>query len=205
MMRHSHALILALLLAPAMALAGQATSASDAQQEEHQSGAGNTEPGAPARETNGSGAAAAGETADQREATGEDASPESSAAREGGASEGARPAFLPSRRTSDVMSNELVGSSVVNAEGEKIGDIRSILIDRSGRATAVVVGVGGFLGLGERSVAIAWEALEITEDGEEDTPQIRTALSRDELEQAPEFDAASTAAQAPANSSGGGV
>lgn len=63
--------------------------------------------------------------------------------------------------------------------------------------------MGGFLGLGERTVAIAWDEIEIAENGEGDKPKIRTTLSREDLQRAPQFDPASTAAGAPANASGG--
>jgi hypothetical protein len=46
---------------------------------------------------------------------------------------------------------------------ENIGDINDILVDRRGAVVAVIVGVGGFLGIGEKDVAIPFQALEIEE------------------------------------------
>jgi sporulation protein YlmC with PRC-barrel domain len=45
-------------------------------------------------------------------------------------------------------------SNVYNMAGEKIGDVNDILMDESGRVTAVVLGVGGFLGIGEKEVSM---------------------------------------------------
>lgn len=202
-MRHSQALILALLLTPGLTLAGEPTNASDPQQGEPRLGTGGSGSEQTAPEADRSGTGSSGEITDQRDTTGQGTSQASPEARPDGGTEGARQTFLPSRTNGDVTSDELVGSSIVNAQGEQIGDIKDILIGDDGRATAVVVGVGGFLGLGERSVAIAWDELEISRDGEEDGPRIRTDLSREDLEEAPEFDAASTVSQTPADSNSG--
>ena len=50
----------------------------------------------------------------------------------------------------------MVGLNVYNDENEKIGSIAELIVDRSGKLDAVVVGAGGFLGLGERDVAIPY-------------------------------------------------
>src|SRR3954470_6877244 len=57
-----------------------------------------------------------------------------------------------------LRGSKLVGVKVIGADNERIGDIDEILIDGSGRIAAVVVGVGGFLGMGERRVAVPFEA-----------------------------------------------
>jgi len=54
--------------------------------------------------------------------------------------------------------SKLVGVNVIGADNERIGDIDEILVDGSGRVAAVVVGVGGFLGMGEKRVAVPFEA-----------------------------------------------
>lgn len=54
---------------------------------------------------------------------------------------------------------QLIGVDVIGADIRKIGDIKDLIIDRDGRVSAVVVGVGGVLGVGERSVAVPFEAL----------------------------------------------
>ncbi len=53
-------------------------------------------------------------------------------------------------------ASKMVGLNVYNNDNEKIGDIAELIIDRSGKLEAVVVGAGGFLGLGERDVAIPY-------------------------------------------------
>jgi sporulation protein YlmC with PRC-barrel domain len=53
-------------------------------------------------------------------------------------------------------ASKMIGLNVYNNDNEKIGDIAELIIDRSGKLEAVVVGAGGFLGLGERDVAIPY-------------------------------------------------
>ena len=45
-------------------------------------------------------------------------------------------------------------TNVYNMAGEKIGDVNDIVVDESGKVTAVVLGVGGFLGIGEKEVSM---------------------------------------------------
>lgn len=54
-------------------------------------------------------------------------------------------------------ASKLEGLNVYNENNEKIGDISEMLVDESGKIQAVVIGVGGFLGIGERNVAIPFE------------------------------------------------
>jgi sporulation protein YlmC with PRC-barrel domain len=54
-------------------------------------------------------------------------------------------------------ASQIEGLDVYNQNNEKIGDISEMLVDQSGKIQAVVVGVGGFLGIGERNVAIPFE------------------------------------------------
>jgi sporulation protein YlmC with PRC-barrel domain len=52
---------------------------------------------------------------------------------------------------------KLVGLNVYNQGNEKIGEIKDILLAKSGKADQVILSVGGFLGLGERYVAVPFE------------------------------------------------
>ena len=56
-------------------------------------------------------------------------------------------------------ASELVGLNVYNDADEKIGDVNDVILDSSGKVASVIVGVGGFVGLGEHYVAIAFDKL----------------------------------------------
>ena len=56
-------------------------------------------------------------------------------------------------------ASKLVGVNVYNEANEKIGDISDVILDKSGKVENVVLGVGGFLGMGEHYVAVAYDKL----------------------------------------------
>jgi sporulation protein YlmC with PRC-barrel domain len=56
-------------------------------------------------------------------------------------------------------SSKLIGVNVYNDNNEKIGDIQELIVDKSGKVENVVLGVGGFLGMGEHYVAVPMEKL----------------------------------------------
>ena len=86
------------------------------------------------------------------------------------------------------LASQFIGQAVSNAAGEAIGDINDLLFDKSGKIANVVIGVGGFLGIGEKNVAIPYSALAITADAN-GKRVIKAALSRERLHTAPDFHA----------------
>jgi sporulation protein YlmC with PRC-barrel domain len=91
----------------------------------------------------------------------------------------------------DVLANRLIGTSVYNGTGddaEAIGDINDIILSKDGQAEAVVIGVGGFLGIGEKNVAVQYDKVEVT--GEKGDERFVLDASKESLEGAPAFDIA---------------
>jgi sporulation protein YlmC with PRC-barrel domain len=78
-----------------------------------------------------------------------------------------------------------IGQPIVNASGEKIGDISDLLFDRGGKITTVVIGVGGFLGLGAKQVALPFEAVTYSEQNGQ--RQIMVPLTKEALQTAPDY------------------
>ncbi len=68
--------------------------------------------------------------------------------------------FITKMESNHVMASDLIGTRVVGANNESIGDINDVIMDRNGQIMAAVVGVGGFLGIGEKDVAVPFNALE---------------------------------------------
>lgn len=56
-------------------------------------------------------------------------------------------------------ASKVIGLGVYNEQNEKVGNINEVLFDRSGKVEGVVIGVGGFLGIGERNVAVPYSEL----------------------------------------------
>jgi sporulation protein YlmC with PRC-barrel domain len=61
-------------------------------------------------------------------------------------------------------ASKLVGVNVYNEANEKIGDINEVILDKSGKASNVILGVGGFLGMGEHLVAVPFEKLKFVNE-----------------------------------------
>ena len=98
--------------------------------------------------------------------------------------------FVTTQSDGQWLASKFKGTDVVGSNNEKIGDVSDILFDRNGRVLAYVIGVGGFLGIGQKDVALAPDAFQVTADRNE--VKLRLAMSRDELKNAPEFKAASS-------------
>ena len=68
--------------------------------------------------------------------------------------------FVDQQQPSDWMTSALIGRNVMNSAGEILGDIEDIIIDEQGKVVAVVIGVGGFLGIGEKGVGVRYTDLQ---------------------------------------------
>ncbi len=74
--------------------------------------------------------------------------------------QGANIQYITQNRADLWRASKLEGVNVYNQNNERIGDISEVLVNRQGQVEAVVIGVGGFLGIGERSVAVPYNALQ---------------------------------------------
>src|SRR5687768_12113336 len=68
--------------------------------------------------------------------------------------QGGMTTFLEVRPQDQFRASKLIGTRVTGANNENIGEINDVLMDQNGRAHAVIIGVGGFLGIGEKDVAV---------------------------------------------------
>lgn len=143
---------------------------------------------APATETVDTGAAgvgAAGTEAADSETADSEATGTTSAATVAEAAPADEPMFITQQPGNALFSSDLVGYAVYGTAGEKIGDINDILIDDEGAVVAVIIGVGGFLGINEKDVAVPLSRLEVERVNEE--YRISIAATEDELTSAPGF------------------
>jgi len=62
-------------------------------------------------------------------------------------------------------AKKLIGRNVKNPQDETVGEIESVYINADGKVDSVILGVGGFLGVGERHVRVAWKDLRISDNG----------------------------------------
>ena len=85
-----------------------------------------------------------------------------------------------------ISAAELLDENVVNEANEKVGDINDVLIDSKGKVAAVIVGVGGFLGMGEKDVALTFDQLSFATDNN-DPLVVKTNATKESLQAAPQF------------------
>lgn len=105
----------------------------------------------------------------------------------------------------DFFASDLIGMRIYNSETEvdenmmiadggeqewdDIGEINDIIVSQDGEVTAVILGIGGFLGIGERDVAIDMDSIRIVrEEGDSNDRFLVVSTSQEMLEQAPEFE-----------------
>jgi sporulation protein YlmC with PRC-barrel domain len=88
----------------------------------------------------------------------------------------------PAQQQTLVSSGALVGTAVKNLQGEKLGDLRELMIDpQTGRVVYAVLASGGVLGMGEKSLAIPWETLKVGLGKEE----LIVEIDKDKLQTVP--------------------
>jgi sporulation protein YlmC with PRC-barrel domain len=87
-----------------------------------------------------------------------------------------------SGHTSAIRAKKVIGTSVKNPAGEKIGEVEDVMLDKQSNSILyAVVGFGGFLGMGEKYHPIPWSTLDYSES--EDAYIVN--FTKDQLRQAP--------------------
>jgi len=118
--------------------------------------------------------------------------------------------FIARQGQNHLMASELMDASVMTSADESLGSVEDMLVDAQGRVLGIVVGVGGFLGMGQKQVAIPLESIQVVFEGEAretadggmqqprtgqglaltggtDIGHILVEFTREQLEAAPEF------------------
>lgn len=93
-----------------------------------------------------------------------------------------------------LRADDLIGSDVYGANDDSIGNVGDILLTEEGSFDAIIVDVGGFLGMGTREVALGLDDVEFMRDQNENW-YVYTGYTQDQLEAAPEYDDATYAEQ----------
>jgi sporulation protein YlmC with PRC-barrel domain len=101
-----------------------------------------------------------------------------------------------------LLSTEtLLGSNVKNPQGQDVGDLKQLVLDpHAGRVMYAVVAMGGFLGMGEKTVIVPWNALEVARDGK----SLVLNVSPQMLQQASAYEKGKEPVYVPAGESRGG-
>lgn len=92
-------------------------------------------------------------------------------------------AIIPAQAADEMRADTLIGMTVFDTGGEKVGEVKDILFNENGQATGVVLSVGGVLGLGAKSVGLNWSEVDVQPEAE----VVKILYSKDQLEAAPDF------------------
>jgi hypothetical protein len=84
-------------------------------------------------------------------------------------------------------SRQLIGTKVKGADGKDLGEIDMLLIDRDGKVTHAVIGIGGMLGVGESHVALPWSEVRVSPDPN-DRDRMVARVDQATLDRAPRFE-----------------
>lgn len=95
--------------------------------------------------------------------------------------------YLTAQSPEQISANTYIGQAVYNSADESIGKISDLVMEKDGGITAAVVGVGGFLGIGEKWVAVPFEKISITQAPDTDDVKLTTTETAESLQAAPEF------------------
>jgi sporulation protein YlmC with PRC-barrel domain len=100
---------------------------------------------------------------------------------------GTEGAIIPEQAETQIRAEDLMGTTVVGPDGEEVGEVEDLIFDEQEKITGVVVGVGGFLGIGKKEVGLDWDQAAFAEDKDAGTKKIMINLTKADLEAAPDF------------------
>jgi uncharacterized protein YrrD len=87
------------------------------------------------------------------------------------------PGLALAANSSTINSEKLLDAEVHSTSGDRVGEVEGVLMDKAVKTQAVIVDVGGFLGMGERRVALDWDELTVTANGD----KVTTRYTKEQL------------------------
>lgn len=97
-------------------------------------------------------------------------------------------AFVTKMTADQHLAAKFKGTDVLGSGDEKIGDVSDVLFDDKGKVLAYIVGVGGFLGIGSKDVAIAPASFQKVPGRDGSNEKLRLSMTKEELKQAAAFE-----------------
>jgi sporulation protein YlmC with PRC-barrel domain len=95
--------------------------------------------------------------------------------------------YLTEQSADQISAKTYMGQSVYNGQNESIGSINDLILQKQGGVIAAVVGVGGFLGIGQKSVAVPFDKVTAAQNAQDGSIKLTTTETADSLKAAPEF------------------
>jgi hypothetical protein len=114
------------------------------------------------------------------------------------------PKFIQTQGTDKWVFSRFKGTDVLGPDNAKVGSITDLLFDKAGKIDGLIVGVGGFLGIGEKNVAIDMSAFQVvpystgitgtggtgamSSDNDPTHVNLKVSWTKDQLKAAPDFE-----------------
>jgi len=95
--------------------------------------------------------------------------------------------FISQQTPDQFLASKFRGTDVIGADNQKIGDVSDVLFDKDAKVLAYVVGVGGFLGIGSKDVALSPASFQLQPATDKENMKLKLAMTKDELKNAAEF------------------
>ncbi|MGO4567587.1 PRC-barrel domain-containing protein [Rhizobium sp. 2YAF20] len=113
--------------------------------------------------------------------------------------------YLTEQSPDQVSANTYIGQSVYNGSNESIGKVTDLIMQKQGGIVAAIIGVGGFLGIGQKDVAVPINNVTVAQNPKDGTVKLTTSETVATLKAAPEFKtlAMQSAEKAPATTGTG--
>jgi sporulation protein YlmC with PRC-barrel domain len=89
-------------------------------------------------------------------------------------------------QSGQIRASKLIGTSVKNSAGETVGNVNDVVLGSDGKVAAVVIGAGGFLGIGEREVAVNFDSVHLDRGADHKTT-VTLNTTKETLNAAPEW------------------
>ncbi|WP_049735959.1 PRC-barrel domain-containing protein [Rhizobium ecuadorense] len=99
----------------------------------------------------------------------------------------AQAGYITEQAPDQISANTYIGQSVYNGNNESIGSVNDLIMKKDGGLVAAIVGVGGFLGIGEKNVAVPMEKITVAQNTQDGSVKLTTSETAESLKAAPEF------------------
>jgi len=96
--------------------------------------------------------------------------------------------FVTKQSADQFLASKFKGTDVIGTDDKKIGDVSDVLFDKDKKVLAYIVGVGGFLGIGAKDVALEPTSFQMVPGKDASDYKLRLSMTKDELKAAPTFE-----------------
>ena len=95
--------------------------------------------------------------------------------------------FVSKQTAGETSTSGLIGTKIQNDAGERIGDVNYLVLNEDGKISTIVIGVGGFLGVGEKNVGVPFDSVTraVDKDG---NLMLKLEATKEELSAAPAYE-----------------